>query len=566
MLKRFNHPRFIIASAALIFLNVTSITAFNLTGASWLGGGGDGDMVVGTHIRTDGNIVLAANIGDAQPGGVEPILLNGSTAATNGAVVVLDERGTSVLSVTRVASQLNDMSVDGSGNIYLAAATDGIIKLDASASTLLWKKDCGGYCSRLDAAEDGTVVGLDINISNTGKIFVYDKDNTELGTFSGHRRTEDVAISSATKLIYYIGWRNANTKANPVQISYMRAASYQGEISWTNYDWPAHLLDNSDGVPYGEVKPENNMADSRGYRISVGQDGKLYAAFEIAGGNHIFRYSPQDIMTEVTVVGGDMWHNFYNTKSEHKAFFARYDAITGDYVLGQQFCTRYWDQNKNRFNGNAARVRDGNIMADQHGRVYLVGPSASGLPIPKATGYEETEGQFAYNPFDEKVYTGGAYILIMSPDMTTRLYCTRLCGSTTRAVAVKHRSNATTIVWAGQAGRLGTDFKSNPAWLFDAHNPIQPELGGGEKEGFFAVMEADFSGETNALHPNTNQKTAKSLTYPVSKKTVIMKGTSLNSTNHTYYDLSGRRITADNINSGKRNGIAASVLIGVYEK
>ncbi|MFP4164524.1 MAG: hypothetical protein ACLFQB_11095 [Chitinispirillaceae bacterium] len=553
-------------SLVLLLCAVTAdLHAFTLSGVSWLGGSGDDDMAVGTCIQSQGTIVIAANINDASPGDATPALLNDAAETSSGAVIIVNENGTEIISVTRVASEVLDMATDSDDNIYIAAAQDGILKLDPSAQNLVYKKECGGYCLRLDAAEDGTVAGLNASGSNSGTIYVYDNEGTELGSFSGHRKTQDVAVSSTHNLVYYTGFRNANTSANPVQVCYIKACSYQGEEAWTNYDWPAHLLDNSDGVPYGEVKPENNMADTRGYRLAIGLDGYLYAAFESAGGNHIFRYAPRDIMTKVTVVGGDMWHNWYNTKSEHKTFFGRYDAQTGDYVLGQQFCTRYYDKNKDRFNGNTMRVRDGNITADEHGRVYLVGPSASGLPMDKATGYSEKEDEVTYNPFDEKVYTGGAYLLIMSSDLSQRLYCTRLSGGSTRGVAVRNVDGNTTVAWAGDVSMLGTDFKTNPEWLLDTHNPIQAQRGGGEEEGFFAVMQTDFSGESTALRPaRTNMQTANRA-HTVSRRTVLIKGAELDNSAQAYYDLTGRRVPV-NKKTGKQRGTASSVLIEVKRK
>ncbi len=261
-------------------------------------------------------------------------------------------------------------------------------------------------------------------------------------------------------------------------------------------------------------------------------------------------------MKKVTVVGGDMWHSFYNTHSEHKAFFARYNAANGDYVLGQQFCTRYWNAEKKRFDGNAARVNEGNITADEQGRVYLVGPSASGLPIPGAQGYTEKEGQAAYNPFDPKCYTGGAYILIMSPDLKTRLYCTRLSGGSTRGVAVRIVDGKTTVAWAGQAGTLGTDFKSNPAWLLDTHDPVQAEPGGGTKEGFFAVLTTDLS-STTGISPTQSFSMNPKRSRIVNRSFIFNGDAAISSSPLFLYNLNGRSVKACN------RKVASSLYIGV---
>ncbi|MBD3321103.1 MAG: hypothetical protein GF350_08430, partial [Chitinivibrionales bacterium] len=396
----------------------------SLSAVSWLGGGGDNDRVVGTAVLPDGAIVLAANIGDAQPGGVQSVLLNSAKEASGGALVVLSGDGTSVESVVRIADELLDMACDSEGNMYLAAAAQGIIKYDPAATEVVWTKACGGYCRRIDAGTDGTVAGLNNTGDNSGRTYVYDTDGAGLGDFGGLHRTQDVAVCSDLQYVYQTGFANKGSGCNPVQVAYLRALTYDGTQQWNNYDWPGTQLDNCDGDGY-----VNNMADTRGYRVSIGADGKLYCAFESAGGNHIFRYHPRDdllLKNKVSIVGGDFWHNWYNTKSEHKTFFARFDPATGDYLRGQQFCTRYCAQADNcKCGGNAVRVKEGDIMADSEGRVYLAGASASGLPIPDYSDCKDftvPDGGAAYNPFDVNTYSGGAFILIMSADFSKRLY------------------------------------------------------------------------------------------------------------------------------------------------
>ena len=93
-----------------------------------------------------------------------------------------------------------------------------------------------------------------------------------------------------------------------------------GEAKWTDYDWSTDPA--SDRFLN---KPENNMADMRAYRCARGEDGKLYVAFEAAGGNHAARYHPRDIMRKTAMAGGDKYHQFFNSGAEHKTLFGRYD-------------------------------------------------------------------------------------------------------------------------------------------------------------------------------------------------------------------------------------------------
>ncbi len=443
---------------------------FGVDSCSWLGDAGNNNAVRGLRITDDGSILLAANVGSTTPGGVTPLLLNNATNTTSGCVVRLSPDGKTVLAVTRLADELLDMDLDDNENIYLAAGNDGLIKLNPDADNLLWQRAAGGYVRRVDAGSDGTNAALDaISELEPGSIHVHQQDGSFIASFGGMHFTQDLAIHSSLQMIYTVGFRNSHSNCNPVQVAYIKAHDYNGNQIWRNYDWPGWMLD-----PCNEGIEINNMADTRGYRCDIGYDNLLYVGFESAGGNHIFRYAPTDLNTPVTVVGGDMWHNWYNTKSEHKTFFARYAPETGDYYLGQQFCTR-----NSSGGGNTVRVKDGDITSDSYGRVYVVGPSASGLPIPYVPQYSPDPDQIAFNPFPPTTYTGGAYILVMNQDMTTRLYCTRLCGGTTHAVDARVLTGQSEahIAWGGSADD----------WLFEL-DPIQTGYGGGDHDGFYAVL------------------------------------------------------------------------------
>ena len=60
-----------------------------LSASSYLGGSGSDEAVRGSVIEPDGKIVLAANIGNKTFTGITPLLLNGATATTTGAIVRL---------------------------------------------------------------------------------------------------------------------------------------------------------------------------------------------------------------------------------------------------------------------------------------------------------------------------------------------------------------------------------------------------------------------------------------------------------------------------------------------
>ncbi len=452
-------------------LGSSAFAQYTLSTSSYLGDGGSTDKVFGSRIQSDGTIVLAANIGSATPGGKTAVLLNGATSSSSGAIIRLAADGRTVLSVTRVAAQVLDLAIDGSDNIYVAAATGGVLKLNATASILSWARLAGIHIHRVDAGPGGYSVALkpssittaDEN-AGTGTVYVFQANGTEVANFAGHRNTQDVAIDEASQTVIHIGWRQANafdgSSTQPVQIAYIRGRSYTGTIKWTDYDWSTDPA-SADFIN----KPENNMADTRGYRCSLGADGKLYAAFEAAGGNHIFRYSPTSITTKVSIVGGDKYHNFYNTKSEHKTFFGRYEPATGAYLKGQQLVNRLSDGS-----GNTIRTRGGEIRADAQGRVYIGGSSAAGLPM-------------TYDPLPAGSYNGGAWFMVMSSDFITRLYVTRVstAGETSAIDARVLSGTAANIVWGGRVPSTALQYTSNA---------LQPAAGGGTQDGFFAVIKA----------------------------------------------------------------------------
>ena len=280
---------------------------------------------------------MAANIGSAVPGGVASIQLANATPTSGGAVVRLSANGQTILSVTRLAAQVEDLAIDANDNIYVAAWNNGVIKINSAANLVLWQQN-PGRVSRVDAGGARFAVALvttatnpDIGNPGSGAIYLYNASGAQVTTFAGKSNTLDVCLDAVSQTIVTIGWRQANafdgTATYPVQIAYLRGTGFDGVVKYTGYDWSTEQ-----GSPRFINRPENNMADTRGYRCTIGADNNLYAAYEVAGGNHIFRYSPFDVSVGNPIVGGDQWHEFYNTRSEHKTFFARHNPATGDYL------------------------------------------------------------------------------------------------------------------------------------------------------------------------------------------------------------------------------------------
>jgi hypothetical protein len=459
---------------------------YSLSTSSFLGDAGGTDRIRGSRIMPDGTIVLAANIGTAAPGGLTPLLLNGATASSSGAILRLSADGRTVLSVTRVAAQVEDLAIDAAGNIYVAAFNGGSLKLNPNATSILWSKP--GRTLRIDAASDGTAAVLvtpatdpDKSDAGAGTISVFDAAGVQLSSFAGKDNTLDVCIDPTSQTVTSIGWRQASafdgSSTQPVQIAYLRGTSYAGVIKYTAYDWST-----DQASPRFINRITNNMADTRGYRCAIGGDGKLYAAFEVAGGNHIFRYNGFDIVAGVQIAGGDRWHEFYNTRSEHKTFFGRYEAGTGAYILGQQITNRLENGA-----GNTLRVNTGTIAADAAGRVYIGGASAWGLPMPPHSLFTVRPNETTFNPYTSG-YLGGTWLMVLSPDLRTRLYTTRLVtNGGLHSIDARSANGSTRIVFAGTTKSFTETY---------TQNALQMAAGGGAQDGWFSVIDGSVSRRT----------------------------------------------------------------------
>jgi hypothetical protein len=388
-------------------------------------------------------------------------------------VVRLAPGGAKVISARRVGAELRDLAIDGAGNIFVALGKEGVAKLDAAGAKEIWRKDTGGVCARVDAAADGTCAALtlgtdDDSKTGAGSVLVLAADGRQLGTFKGRHNTLDVAIDGASKTVITIGWRQANAhdgkRKEPVQIAHLTGRAYDGTEKYHLYDWSVDTA-----APNFINKPSNNMADTRGYRCSIGADGRLYTAFECAGGNHIFRYEPRLengawVEAKGKKAKGDAYHGFHNSKAEHKTYVGIFDPATGGFLRGQEFTCRL-DSGK----ANAVRVKGGCVAGGPDGSLFVGGGSAYGLPtslMPQGTGD----------------YKGGGFLLGLKPSLAEREFCVRIQpGAETHAVDVRKVGGKTVVLFAGS-----TSSKAEPFWTKNAVQADAPP-----KSGFFAVFTAD---------------------------------------------------------------------------
>ena len=167
-------------------------TEFGVNASTYLGDITGNESVYGMVYQSDGTLVVAANIGPITPGGVVPTYLNGATDQSPGTILRLAGDGKSVLSVTRLADAVYDLSVDGSDRLLVAAGSDGLLQLNATADGIVASALGGSFVYRADAAPDGHAVALvpdglsdPDQKAGSGTVYVFDASLAQINRFGG---------------------------------------------------------------------------------------------------------------------------------------------------------------------------------------------------------------------------------------------------------------------------------------------------------------------------------------------------------------------------------------------
>ncbi|MCC5839643.1 MAG: PKD domain-containing protein [Opitutales bacterium] len=552
-------PRNLLLLALTSFLAAaTGLSAqFDIHASSYLGGSDNSSRVAGSVILSDGTIVLATNLAFAQPAAPVTTTIG---LGSNGAIVRLSADGRSILSVTHLSEVVHDLSSDQYDNLYVAAGTFGLMKLNPTADEVLWTRLAGSMVWRVDAGDDGhcAVVVTDGNTRDNnpgaGTVHLFAPNGDPLTSFGVGGNLLDVAVDSRTQTLIFTGWYNFFTYNGPYSRGYngridtpvdvpfttgvpfnygqpgvpmkWRLHGWSRDVwldkdaripnpRWINYPFstaPSNLYtqeeidarEAAEGTVTGWYQyllgmPKtfnNNMADTRSYRVTVGQDGKLYIGSEPDGGNTPLRYSSQDLGVSApwTITDGT-FDLFANTSTVPKISVSVYelhdDSVTWLRTLG--FTNR---RSSSGTTDNTIHMRGGALDADETGRVYITGRSFFGFYLPNNTFPNFSiprAGEVAFDPFqdDDPFYTGGAYLLVYSPDFRTRLYSTRVAGGQGRALAVRTLDTQQTanFVWGGWTGP-----NPNPV-VNRVHlvNPVQSSRLGPDDgtNGWFAFVQGE---------------------------------------------------------------------------
>lgn len=453
---------------------------FEITVSSMLGDQSDGNKVKVSAILRDGTLLVGGHLG-ATPVASEARPIEDARPDSPWVLLHLSADGRRVLRGFRFRHPLSELTLDGKDRIYLAAGNHGVFVFEPDFSGLIRHHGDLGFAYRISAGPTGHYAVLvpdnppqRENTGGNGTIIIFDPEGNELGRGGGHRHTLDIAVDEANRVVLHTGWRQARSwqpdgdqRRLPVQIAYIRALNFDGSLKWRGYDW-----DTTRGSDRFLNRSNNNMADTRGYRATLGPDGLLYVAFEVAGGNHIFRYSPHDITENVSSrfsSSPDHFHRFHNTRAEHKTFIGVYDPADGSFVRGQHFTARLRDGR-----GSAWRSRESGLVVAENGEVWLGGSSGAGIPH---TFVQPTRPG----------YTGGANLHGFTPEMDQRIFGTYHGNGRTHTVSVRQLPGNPypTILYGGRIAAPSADED------FYSRNPLQAERGGGEQDGFFVLINAN---------------------------------------------------------------------------
>ncbi|MEO1487514.1 MAG: T9SS type A sorting domain-containing protein [Bacteroidota bacterium] len=478
------------------------------TSLTYLGGPGNN---VGTALAiaqpsgaTEPKLFVAGTFG--RQGQVDEEVIGDASVNASGALFQLNADGTEVERIFSIGDEIFDfeMNAEGKaavafrlGNSYRVALLDVSDPATTQVEVLPEIEDpYDAFRASIGAAGEAAVLA-------DKTLYFFDASGTMTSTDLRTNKptsifpsyVKDVAISSAHGHVYVTGFDN-KTCGNPVQVAFIIAYDFSLEYRWKTFGFDGSDMCGDSG---------NDMADTRGYRLNVGQNGKLYFAGESAGGNTAFRWD--GTYTDVTgtnkqrkLVEIDEHTLATNTKSNHISYFAEIDHISGSVVQGQLILARL-----SNLNGNTYRIRNGSIHADEAGNVYVGGTSAAfyggresmrlGGKLLGSYGSGPNEvGRGQYK--DGEIGFGDAVLYGVTPNFNQR----RLWAGFTRNEPGKEYAAGSTVAVASGFGRTAVlTVGSGHHWTTE--NAIAPEpfspFDASHNDTYLAVWESDIAANAN---------------------------------------------------------------------
>ncbi len=432
---------------------VQAQTDLPATAATYLGGAGD-DAVDGVGILPNGSVLVGGTAASFQT----PIATTDVLGGGAGYVLRLASDGRSVLGGIRVGQAVLDVEAGADGRSVVAAKGVGPVVLNGLA--VVWSASQSSV-ARVSRGADGTVAAL----GSDRRVVVYNANGGQIGARQfGDSFVEDVAVDAANGLVIVTGYNNKNTGQEPIQVPFIRAFPYSmSSTTWTNYDWAG-------SVARGAQNPD--VADSRGYRVSIGDDGLLYFVGEAHGGNTTFSWDPKQASRRLSsseLIKYDAYTNAYNIGAIPTTFVGRFEPATGAVVKMQPVLGRL-------SSGKGNTVRPRGVAADATGRIYVVGQANASIA---GRGDAHTIGGAPVTAYEG----AEAFLLVIAPDFRSREVWTAFSSTGS------HKSTGTAVAVRGSAFAVGATAERSTA-TFATTQAIQSARGAG-LEGYVAVSGAE---------------------------------------------------------------------------
>ena len=425
----------------------------DVSAATYLGGAED-DLTNAVGISADGKfVVIGGSLINANLGVTETELLGGG----DGTVIRYDSETNQVVSSTRLPGKVVDLEVSKNGDIAVAYE-GGIAVLNSDATQVKWSQSLSDVF-RIAISDSGKVAAVeDIQKNRPDKAYLFGSNGEQLQEWSTANESNhfyDIAVTDQEGgMVIATGYKQ---KTADLQVAFTQAWSHEGQNLWKNYDFSATDIDS-----------ENIRADTRGVLVSIGSDGKLYAAYKINGGtgSSILSRDPNNVSEKLTddrKIETDRYNTPTTVGSIKMAWYGRYDLETGELIKGQSLLSRL-----NSGRGNSVTVDS--ITATEDGTVILGG--STGARIANRD-IQTIEGQTV----NEYVGFEG-YVAIISPDLEERISWTPITdGLTDKKGAVAASRNGKVAVVAT------TDFEGSQI----THNAVQSNAGGND-DGYLLVI------------------------------------------------------------------------------
>ncbi|AFY65719.1 WD40 repeat domain-containing protein [Geitlerinema sp. PCC 7407] len=350
-----------------------ALTNLEVTTATYLGTAGT-DSASAVEISPNREIIVAGNF-------------NGVAQLQR-----LSLSGQQVLATVPLGGTMNDMDLNRSNGQIVAAGSLGVKIYDDRANTLVRSLAIGAV-DRVAVANNGNFATL-----SDRTITLWSAAGQAIAQTTLASRTDiaDIAISLNGTQVYATGYTQ---KSADLQVPFVTAFDASLKPLWNQWDYGATTALNG-----------GKAADSRGVRISIGQDGGLYFLGRTDGGNSVFTWngSSTSALGSGQLIQTDAYNTPYNLPGAiTMIYYARLDPLSGAVVKSQFALTRKGSGEGNSFGGDS-------ITADTAGNVYIGGYAYATIANRDSTAIAgQTVGSYSANE---------PAVLSVSADFSTRRY------------------------------------------------------------------------------------------------------------------------------------------------